>query len=100
MAFGVPLYISEGENEMSIFNLACEFCRLHSYNGWREHTHGLYLLRGGIDRSEYLIFGLMEVPELPQALHKITGLYWLTTDRVKVFLQYATSTARTTVTLF
>lgn len=73
-AFGVPLYISEGENEMSVFNLACEFCRLHNYNGWREHTHGLYLLRGGIDRSEDLIFGLLEVPELPEALHKITGL--------------------------
>lgn len=33
----------------------CAFCCLHGYNSWREHTHGLYLLRGGIDRKRIFI---------------------------------------------
>ncbi|WP_142528565.1 hypothetical protein [Pedobacter westerhofensis] len=78
---GVPLYINRGENEMTAFNLACEFCGLHSYSGWRENTHGLYLLRGGRERKENLMIGLLEVPLLPKALEAVT-------DRLRYYNQY------------
>jgi hypothetical protein len=71
-AQGVPLYTDQGENEITVFNLACAFCCLHGYNGWREHTHGLYLLRGGSDRKDDLLYALLETRHLPKELIEIT----------------------------
>ncbi|TCD03216.1 hypothetical protein [Pedobacter psychroterrae] len=71
-AQGVPLYTDQGENEITIFNLACAFCCLHGYNGWREHTHGLYLLRGGSDDEEDILFALLEIQVFPKELKGLT----------------------------
>jgi hypothetical protein len=73
-ALGVPLYTDQGENEVTIFNLACAFGGLHGYNGWREHTHGLYLLRGGTDRTEDIVYALLEIPQFPSELVPVTRL--------------------------
>lgn len=71
-AQGVPLYTDQGENEITVFNLACAFCCLHGYNGWRAHTHGLYLLRGGSERKDDLLYALLETGHLPKELAEIT----------------------------
>jgi len=73
-AVGVPLYINTDDNEMTAFNVACEFCGLHSYNGWRVNTHGLFLLRGDSERRENLLMGLLEVPVMPKALEAVIDL--------------------------
>lgn len=71
-AQGVPLYTDQGENEITVFNLACAFCCLHGYNGWREHSHGLFLLRGGTDRKEDILFALLETADFPKELKDLT----------------------------
>ena len=65
---GIPLHVNKGENEIQVFNLACEFCSLHGYNSWRANTYGLYLLRGAGGREEDVLFGLLEVPVFPSDL--------------------------------
>ena len=67
----VPLYLSQGDNEMIGFNLACDFCRIHSYSSWRENTHGLYLLRGKTENRENMLMGLLETPVLPEPLGEV-----------------------------
>lgn len=68
---GVRLFINEHDDEIQSFNIACSFCAQHGYSGWRENTHGLYLLRGKSRKDVCLMMALLEVPEFPKELGKI-----------------------------
>jgi len=68
---GIPLYISEGDDEMTTFNLASDFCSLHGYNNWRANTHGLYLLRGKSREKDDILMAVQELPVFPVGLERI-----------------------------
>ncbi|MES2458184.1 MAG: hypothetical protein V4594_21685 [Bacteroidota bacterium] len=75
-ALGLRLYLRKGDDEISAFNQACEFCRKHGYSNWRLDTHGIYLLRypEATNETGKLIFGILETPSLPEALHQVIDL--------------------------
>jgi len=69
--FGISLYFSERDFEITAFNLACIFCSRNDYTSWRLNTYAIYLLRGTSTDKKDILFALLEVPELPEPLREL-----------------------------
>jgi len=68
---GIPLYLREGDNEITAFNAACAFCRRHDYHSWRADTFVLYLLRAKGSDPAHLLTAVQQVRELPKSLKRV-----------------------------